>query len=314
MSKTAAQEEFDDFIAKNSSGPDDHIHPEDRAEVARERDLHARDNSDDEEENYRAAKVDAAMRMSTYDTRSTADLMLPPASFDSGRATGVKGVIADARNYENARRSKWSEKMRNARRSVIEFASVKSASDKSDSELSGAEDEESFLKQWRESRRRELESEDRSSVRNRRTSPSARMYGRFEEVDAMGYLDAIEKVARETTVVVFVYDHEVCDLCLSSPAQPLSSIQTADLCTQSDVSSTIESAMMPLVRSNPAIRFVKVHYEEIEFDQAGVPAVLAYKNQGDLFANLTALIDMIPDEEDFDSDSLKKLFQEHRIV
>lgn len=222
MSKTAAQEEFDDFIAKNSTGPDDHIHPEDRAEVARERDLHARDNSDDEEENYRAAKVDAAMRMSTYDTRSTADLMLPPASFDSGRATGVKGVIADARNYENARRSKWSEKMRNARRSVIEFASVKSASDKSDSELSGAEDEESFLKQWRESRRRELESEDRSSVRNRRTSPSARMYGRFEEVDAMGYLDAIEKVARETTVVVFVYDHEVCEFVPYSLCRPLS--------------------------------------------------------------------------------------------
>ncbi|KAG8161539.1 hypothetical protein KVR01_008526 [Diaporthe batatas] len=290
MSKTAAQEEFDDFIAKNSTGPNDHIHPEDRADVARERELHERDNSDDEEEQYRAAKVDAAMRMSTYDTRATADLTLPPASFDSGRATGVKGVIADARNYENARRNKWSEKMRNARRSVIEFASVKSSSDKSDSELSGAEDEESFLKQWRESRRRELESQDRSSVRNRRTSPSARMYGRFEEVDAMGYLDSIEKVSRETTVVVFVYDHE------------------------SDVSSTIESAMVPLVRSNPAVRFVKVHYEEIEFDQAGVPAVLAYKNQGDLFANLTALIDMIPDEEDFDTDSLKKLFLQHRIL
>lgn len=310
MSKTAAQEEFDDFIAKNSTGPDDHIHPEDRAEVARERDLHARDNSDDEEENYRAAKVDAAMRMNTYDTRSTADLMLPPASFDSGRATGVKGVIADARNYENARRSKWSEKMRNARRSVIEFASVKSASDKSDSELSGNEDEESFLKQWRESRRRELESEDRSSVRNRRTSPSARTYGRFEEVDAMGYLDAIEKVSRETTVVVFVYDHEVCEFV----PHPFVVHSAADLRVQSDVCSTIEHAMLPLVRSNTAIRFVKVHYEEIEFDQAGVPAVLAYKNQGDLFANLTALIDMIPDEEDFDSDSLKKLFQEYRII
>lgn len=160
MSKTAAQEEFDDFIAKNSTGPNDHIHPEDRAEVARERDLHERDNSDDEEEQYRAAKVDAAMRMSTYDTRATADLTLPPASFDSGRATGVKGVIADARNYENARRNKWSEKMRNARRSVIEFASVKSSSDKSDSEMSGNEDEESFLKQWRESRRRELEAQE----------------------------------------------------------------------------------------------------------------------------------------------------------
>ena len=211
MSKTAAQEEFDDFLAKNSADPDDNIHPEDRADVAREREQHERDNSDDEEERYRAGKIDAAMRMPGYDSRSTADLKLPPATFDSGRATGVKGVIADARNYENARKSKWSQRMRSARQSVIGFASVKSSAEKSDSEQSGGEDEEQFLKQWRESRRREMEAQDRSTVRNRRTSPSIRSYGRFEDVDALGYLDAIERVSRDTTVVVFVYDREVCD-------------------------------------------------------------------------------------------------------
>lgn len=211
MSKTAAQEEFDDLLAKNAADPDDNIHPEDRDDVARERALHERDNSDDEEESYLAAKLDEAMRMpGTYDSRA-AEVKLPPASFDAGRATGVKGVIADARNYENARKSKWSEKMRSARRSVIGLTSIKSSHDvkNSDSEQSGEEDEEHFLRQWRESRRRELESEDRSRVRNRRTSPSVRTYGRFEEVDALGYLDAIEKVSRDTTVVVFVYDQEV---------------------------------------------------------------------------------------------------------
>lgn len=210
MSKTEAQEEFDDFLAKNTGGLDDDVHPEDRYEAALERDLHDRDNSDEEEERYRSAKIDAAMRMPGNDR----PVQLPPASFDAGRATGVKGVIADARNFENAKKtSKWSEKMRNARRSVIGLTSMMAPSDSKSSdsdEHSGDEDEDSFLRQWRESRRRELESEDRSKVRNRRTSPSVRTYGRFEEVDAMGYLDAIEKVSRETNVVVFVYDPEVC--------------------------------------------------------------------------------------------------------
>lgn len=217
MSKTAAQEEFDDLIARNTAGTDDHIHPEDREEVARERHDHERDNSDDEEERFRSAKIDEAMRMPGGDPRATA-VNLPPASFDAGRATGVKGVIADARNYENAKKSKWSEKMRSARRSVIGLTSMKMTSGQnSDSENSGEEDEEHFLRQWRETRRRELEAEDRSRVRNRRTSPSMRTYGRFEEVDAMGYLDAIEKVSRDTTVVVFVYDPEVRFLAITFP-------------------------------------------------------------------------------------------------
>jgi len=180
-----------------------------------------------------------------------------------------------------------------ARRSVFGLDSGRhNRSSEPDSDGSGTEDpdEAAFLEQWRESRKRELEEESRNPVRNRRTSPSIRLYGRFDQVDALGYLDAIEKVGRETVVVVFVYDHE------------------------SGVSAAVESALVPLVSTYPAVHFVKVHYEDIEFDNAGVPAILAYRNQGELFANLTGILDMIPDEDDFDTDSLRKLFTKQGIL
>lgn len=64
----------------------------------------------------------------------------------------------------------------------------------------------------------------------------------------------------------------------------------------------------------PAVHFVKVHYDDIEFDNAAVPAVLAYRNQGDLFANLTGIIELIPEESDFDSEALATLFRKHSII
>lgn len=206
---TPAQEEFDAFLAKNNND-NNRLHPEDRQSPDRDS---AHSHSEDEEDRYRNMQIDAAMRMPTMDGRS--EIRLPPASFDTNHATGVKGVIADARSYETARRTKWKDRVRAARRSVFGLESNKHdrSSSGPDSDGSGAEDpdEEAFLQQWRESRRRELESESRGgAVRTRRTSPSVRLYGRLDTVDAMGYLDAIEKVGRETVVVVFVYDHEVC--------------------------------------------------------------------------------------------------------
>ncbi|PHH73673.1 hypothetical protein CDD83_4691 [Cordyceps sp. RAO-2017] len=236
------------------------------------------------------------MRMPT----GASELKLPPASFDSGCATGVKGVIADARAFQTARRSKWIDRAKSARRSIFGITgAVASSGSKSESETdddarsssrADDSDEEAFLQQWRESRRRELETEASRAVRSRRTSPSVRVYGRLDDVDALGYLDAIEKVGRETKVVVFVSDHEC------------------------DVSSTIESALLPLVRENPSIHFVKVHYDDIEFDPAAVPSLLAYRNQGDLFANLTGIIEMMPDDESFGSDSLKSILRAHNVL
>jgi hypothetical protein len=204
---TPAEEEFAAFLDKNNRSDLDRFHPEDRDAAARE----AEEQSEDEEDLYRSRQIDAAMRMPTMDAQT--EIRLPPASFDSGRSTGVKGVIADARSYETARRAKFKEKVRAARRSVFGLDSARHdrSSSGPDSDGSGVEDpdEESFIRHWRESRRRELEEESRKPVRNRRTSPSVRLYGRFEKVDALGYLDAIEKVGRETVVVVFVYDNEV---------------------------------------------------------------------------------------------------------
>lgn len=71
---------------------------------------------------------------------------------------------------------------------------------------------------------------------------------------------------------------------------------------------------MPLVRVNPTTRFVKVHYDDIEFDPAAVPALLAYRNQGDLVANLTGIIEMMPDDDSFDTASLRKILQQHNVL
>lgn len=218
---TAAQDEFNNLVANNTHR--ETLHPEDRNDADNQphQDL-------TEEDSFRNNQIDAAMRMPTVDRLTGAgasEIHLPPASFDKGRSTGVKGVIADARSFENARKSKWRSRMHSARRSIFGLdgspystvttitaahRSNKSESDSDDDALSTSDpDEQAFLEEWRESRRRELESEASRAVRNRRTSPSSRIYGRFDEVDALGYLDAIEKVNRETTVVVFVYDHEV---------------------------------------------------------------------------------------------------------
>ncbi len=83
---------------------------------------------------------------------------------------------------------------------------------------------------------------------------------------------------------------------------------------QCEVSGVVEKALKPLVAVNPFVHFVKVHYEDIEFDNAAVPTILAYREQGELFANLTGIIDMIPDDEDFDTDSLNRLFQKYGIL
>lgn len=80
------------------------------------------------------------------------------------------------------------------------------------------------------------------------------------------------------------------------------------------MSRLISDALSPLVSRNPHIRFVRIHYEEIEFDNAGVPAILAYKNQGDLFANLTYIIDQIPEDTAFDTKALENVLRNHKVL
>lgn len=210
---TPAQEEFQDLLSKNTGSGSPRVHPEDRDDAREDRD-HSGD--EDEEDRYRNDQIDAAMRMPSLNNGSaeaSQNFKLPSTSFSSmGHSTGVKGVIADARAYEEARQTRWRDRVRATRRSVFGMAGLAKAKEpKEDNSSEGEpdEDEEAFLQQWRETRLQELEQEAQSQIRNRRTSPSLRLFGRLDTVDALGYLDAIEKVGRETTVVVFVYDNEV---------------------------------------------------------------------------------------------------------
>jgi len=276
--QTAAQEEFNRLFNQKLSLD---RHPEDEREAKEEEEA----DEQTEEERYNAQRIDETMRMPVFDRAGT--YHLPHSSFDLGRTTGVKGVIADARSFDQAKKQAgWKPSSNTIGGKAVGSTPIiqKKQSDDEDS----SEDEE-FLERWREERRMQMQREG-SDIRNRRTSPSMRLFGRFDEVDAMGYLDAIEKVGRETVVCVFVYDHECA------------------------VSQVIEEALTPLVAAYPSVHFVKVHYEEIEFDNAGVPAILAYKNQGDLFANLTYIIDQIPDDTFFDTDALKTVLQKHSVL
>ncbi|CZT04077.1 probable phosducin [Rhynchosporium agropyri] len=290
---TAAQEEFDKIILKASSSEPVTSHPADTEDYKNDKENL---EDQDEETTFLQKQIDENMRMPSLDPRG-GPMFLPHHDFDLGRTTGVKGVIADARSFEEARRSKTKDGWRSKVARASSASRLGNGNEENkrastflmeDGEGSASEEEE-FVERWREQRREELQREG-NDIRNRRTSPSVRRYGRFDEVDALGYLDAIEKVTRETVVVVFVYDPEC------------------------PVSQVVSDALSPLVSKNPSIHFVRVHYEDIEFDNAGVPAILAYKNQGDLFANLTYVIDQIPDDTLFDTRAIESILRKHKVL
>ncbi|EKD20434.1 phosducin [Drepanopeziza brunnea f. sp. 'multigermtubi' MB_m1] len=296
--RTAAEEEFDSILQKASAHAKLPYHASDVHDYAHDAE-HSEDEADEEAAFLQKQVAENMRMMPSLDPRG-GPMYLPHRDFDSGRTTGVKGVIADARSFEEARKQQsggasWKSRARSgsrrgARTNEESAGGNKRASTfKDEGEGSDDEDEEEFVQRWRMQRREELRREG-SDIRNRRTSPSMRRFGRFDEVDALGYLDAIEKVTRDTVVCVFVYDPECA------------------------VSQVISDALTPLVSKNPGIHFVRIHYEAIEFDNAGVPAILAYKNQGDLFANLTYIIDQIPEDTLFDTQALETILRNNKVL
>ncbi|KAI9793856.1 MAG: hypothetical protein M1816_007108 [Peltula sp. TS41687] len=136
----------------------------------------------------------------------------------------------------------------------------------------GDDHDEEFIQRWRNERLSELRGVSGQQPRSRRQSPSMRRYGRVETVDAVGYLDAIEKVAKETIVVVCIYDDE------------------------SEISAQVEAHLSVLATKHTTTRFVKLHYQDAEMDPTSIPAILAYK-QGELMANLVGIINEIPSDK-----------------
>ena len=46
---------------------------------------------------------------------------------------------------------------------------------------------------------------------------------------------------------------------------------------QSDISNMVEECMRQVAQRNDTVRFVKLHNDDAEMEEEGVPAVLAYK-------------------------------------
>lgn len=70
----------------------------------------------------------------------------------------------------------------------------------------------------------------------------------------------------------------------------------------------VATVVREIARRNPSTRFIRLDYEEAEFEAAGVPAILAYKN-GDKFAGLVPVVDELPDQAELTPDTLESVLQ-----
>lgn len=285
----SAQDEFNELVRDKERSTK---HPED----ADDSDLDSghespleqffeKDDYSDDDDDYN--RHDDTVDLDTMRSRYTVPQVRSEAN------TGPKGVIADAQAFEQAKKSQRFSLFRSSddkKSSVRKNRADTTFSEKSAG--SGSEDE--FLARWRENRLRELQNNPKSQralsrSRSRTGSPGSRAYGRLVHVDADGYLEAIEKTASATTVVVFIYDD------------------------QSEISTMVEDALRTLARRHGMVKFIKFHYEDAEMHVAGVPAILAYRG-GEKFAGLVPVMDEIPDDAELSDVSLEYALQRHQIL
>jgi hypothetical protein len=201
MTTTAAQDEFNDLIRRNEDIGDRNPHPED---IDNDSDISEPDSPGRDQDYYEKVDTDDELDIPA-DMR--ANYYMPNLRSDAN--TGPKGVIADAQAFEQAkkqaRRFTWKKGAGNAPVSSAAAAQY-NVSAYRDDKSSGSEDEvdEGFMRQWREARLRELQNVG-ERIRSRTNSPSRRIYGGMPLVDGEGYLDAVDKTASGTVVVVFIY-------------------------------------------------------------------------------------------------------------
>lgn len=258
-----AREEADRYFSSK-----DHsaivVHPEDRSRDS---------DKDSDVEEKDVEKLDSDPGTDDDDLNMATMTQTRPAyhlpSKTSYSNTGPKGVIADAQNFARAKQSTFRTRMSNFAQTVGFNKPATGASEKkktgshssgSDPALSEDDSDSEFMNTWRQNRLQELSNQ--KSYNTRRVSPSRRTWGTLQDVDANGYLDAIEKVSPEDVVVVMIYDRS------------------------SSWSRSIEDELGMLAYKHSMTRFVKLDQEIAEMETVEVPAVLAYK-AGDVIATIS---------------------------
>ncbi|KIW98051.1 uncharacterized protein Z519_01635 [Cladophialophora bantiana CBS 173.52] len=275
-----AREEADRYFSHR-----DHptSHPEDRDDRDNDSDLDlepepAFDNLSDP-----GTDDDTAGNMATMTTTKTTYHLPSQVHYAN---TGPKGVIADAQSFARAKQTTFRQRLASfannltssgkpaaiptvaekgdKRKTIISGSPKSTTSSNSEASLTLSDDEadSEFMKTWRATRLQELSSQSQSTYgSHRKHLPSQRTWGMFVEVDANGYLDAIEKVSNETVVVVMIYD------------------------PSSSASAEVEDELSMLAYKHNTTRFIKLHHEIAEMETVEIPAILAYK-AGDVFATI----------------------------
>ena len=211
----AAQDEFNALLASQDNEPS--THPED-ASISSDisepsSDVEVKscssDDDDDDDDN------DENNKSTSKTTMPSAVYHIPHStSFDAN--TGPKGVIADAKSFEREKKRGFRQTLYALSNGIYGTVTDKYKTspppnyrDRSSSRESSVDDEDDeFMRTWRAKRMAEMQT-GVSDRRTRRQSPSKRRYGYVTPVDATGYLDAVEKVASDTIVVVCIFDEEV---------------------------------------------------------------------------------------------------------
>ena len=198
---SSAHEEFNALYNKQANQSSDK-HPEDHDSDDGSTTLHSSNNED---ENIPAPMPSATMPLGKYHLPCT-------SSFNAN--TGPKGVIADARSFEIAKKRSFRQTLHALSHGTPpplfgKKGSSMSREKSSSPDVSADDEEDDFMKRWRANRLEEL-ANGSQDIRTRRQSPSRRKFGALVAVDPSGYLDAVEKVSAETTVVVLIYDDQVC--------------------------------------------------------------------------------------------------------
>ncbi|KAG8530356.1 uncharacterized protein KY384_004858 [Bacidia gigantensis] len=292
---TPAQREYDDLVA--SSHTFSRVHPED---------YHPSDGDSDVSSDHDGATTlhsteERSIAPSNSSTIMPTATYLPATTTQFDANTGPKGVIADARSFETAKKRSFRQTL-HAFTDASPFKKLNPVSrEKSKSpspDLSTDEEEDDFMRQWRQKRLDELATM-KQEIRTRRQSPSKRRYGSLVAVDPAGYLDAVEKVGAETVVVVLIYDDQVHLLILSYP----------NFCHYT-LSNKVEDALTYLARKHPTTRFVKLHYQDAEMDEVAAPGVLAYR-ASECFANLVSFITEIPAGKDVNTATVEEVLERY---
>ena len=203
---SAAQTEFNELMDDKERGLG---HPEDDDDDARSF-LNLSDDEDDDR-TPPASTFDpdeAPSRPSMSLARST----IPITRYEAN--TGPKGVISDAQNFRDSRRIHRTSMRSNSTLPSQAMRAV-SLNDATPSEKFGESDEDEddegdhdFMRRWRNSRLRELQSGPRDSKLHSRERRQ-RFWGGLPTVDGMGFLDAVDKSPPGTVVVVYIFDDYV---------------------------------------------------------------------------------------------------------